>query len=129
MGFVSADGIERNPKISSDSLEGLQALDPIRVDIQKREKMVSFTPLERNLVVDAVRFNLPLNNVLERGAASGTYFAGESTDDLPIRRQVLIFHEDRMGGPGGAQRLPVPAVRTDRLGARKRTRRTPTRPS
>ena len=43
LGFVSVDGIERNPKVSNDPLEGLQALDPIRVDMQKRDKELSFT--------------------------------------------------------------------------------------
>ncbi len=119
LGFIAADGIERNPKISSDSLEGLQALDPIRVDIQKRDKTVSFTPLERNLVVDAIRFNLPLSGVLERAAGSGTYFAGETTDDTPIRRQVLICHEDRMGGLTERNVFPFPRCVLTDLGSEK----------
>lgn len=119
MGFVAADGIERNPKISSDALEGLQSLDPIRVDMQKRDKVVSFTPLERNLIVDAVRFNQPLSGVLERAATSGTYFAGESSDDLPLRRQVLIFHEDRMGGLTERNVFPFPRCVLTDLGAEK----------
>jgi hypothetical protein len=118
LGWVSPDGIERNPKISSDSLEGLQALDPIRVDIQKRDKTVGFTPLERNPIVDAVRFNQPLTGVLER-TASGTYFAGESSDDLPIRRQVLILHEDRMGGLVERNAFPFPRCVLTDLGSEK----------
>ncbi|HOW92889.1 MAG TPA: hypothetical protein PLF91_00160 [Mycolicibacterium fallax] len=119
IGFVHPDGIERNPKVSSDPLDGLQSLDPIRVDIQKRDKTVMFTPLERNPVVDAIRFNQPLTQVLERTATSATYFASESTDDLPIRRQVLICHEDRMGGLVERNVFPFPRCVLTDLGAEK----------
>lgn len=119
MGFISPDGIERSPKITSDPLEGLQSLDPIRVDIQKRDKMVMFTPLERNPVVDAIRYNQPLTQVLERAAGSGAYFAGETTDDLPIRRQVLICHEDRMGGLVERNAFPFPRCVLTDLGSEK----------
>ena len=119
LGFVHPDGIERDPKISSDPLEGLQSLDPIRVDIQKRDKMVSFTPLERNPVVDALRFNQPLSQVLERAAGAGAYFAGETTDDLPIRRQVLICHEDRMGGLVERNCFPFPRCVLTDMGSEK----------
>lgn len=119
MGFIHPDGIERDPKISSDPLEGLQSLDPIRVDIQKRDKTVAFTPLERNPVVDALRFNQPLSQVLERAAGTSTYFAGESTDDLPIRRQVLVCHEDRMGGLVERNVFPFPRCVLTDLGAEK----------
>lgn len=119
LGFVSPDGIERNPKVSSDPLDGLQSLDPIRVDIQKRDKTVMFTPLERNLVVDALRFNQSLTGVLERAAGTGTYFAGENTDDLPIRRQVIICHEDRMGGLVERNAFPFPRCVLTDLGSEK----------
>lgn len=119
LGFIHPDGIERDPKISSDPLEGLQTLDPIRVDIQKRDKTVMFTPLERNLVVDAIRFNQPLANVLERADTSGAYFVGESSDDQPIRRQVLICHEDRMGGLVERNVFPFPRCVLTDLGSEK----------
>ena len=119
MGFVSTDGIERDPKVSSDSLEGLQALDPIRVDIQKRDKMLAFTPLERNPIIDAIRFNQSLSGVLERTSGTSTYFAGESSDDLPIRRQVLVCHEDRMGGLVERNVFPFPRCVLTDLGSEK----------
>ena len=119
LGFVSADGIERNPKVSNDPLEGLQALDPIRVDMQKRDKELSFTPLERNLVVDAIRFNQPLSGLLEKAAGAGTYFVGESSDDLPIRRQVIICHEDRMGGLTERNAFPFPRCVLTDIGSEK----------
>lgn len=119
MGFIHPDGIERDPKITSDPLEGLQSLDPIRVDIQKRDKTVAFTPLERNPVVDALRFNQPLSQVLERTAGTGAYFAGETTDDLPIRRQVLICHEDRMGGLVERNVFPFPRCVLTDMGSEK----------
>lgn len=119
IGFVSPDGIERSPKITSDPLEGLQSLDPIRVDMQKRDKTLMFTPLEQNPVVDAIRYNLSLSGVLERAAGGGTYFAGESTDDEPLRRQVIVMHEDRQGGLSALSAFPYPkAVLTD-LGSEK----------
>jgi len=119
LGFIHADGVSRDPKISSDPLEGLQSLDPIRVDIQKRDKTLSFTPLERNLVVDALRFNQPLVNVLERATGAGAYFVGESATDEPIRRQVLICHEDRMGGLVERNCFPFPRCVLTDIGSEK----------
>jgi hypothetical protein len=120
LGFVHPDGIERNPKISSDPLEGLQSLDPIRVDMLKRDKTVMFTPLERSPFVDAIRFNQLLTGVLERTATtSSAYFASESTDDLPLRRQVLICHEDRMGGLVERNVFPFPRCVLTDLGSEK----------
>ncbi|MBY0461525.1 MAG: hypothetical protein K2V38_29770, partial [Gemmataceae bacterium] len=98
VGYVLPEGIERGSKIDSDPLEGLQTIDAIRNDQQKREKTLMFTPMERNPVVDAIEFNLPLTGVLERAAADGTYFAGETTDEDALRRQVILMHEDRQGG-------------------------------
>lgn len=119
VGFVHPDGIERAPKIDSDPLEGLQSLDPVRVDMQKRNKTLMFTPLERNLVVDALQFNLPLSGLLERAAGGGTYFAGESTDDLALRRQAIVMHEDKQGGLTVRHAFPFPrCVMTD-LGSQK----------
>lgn len=119
VGFVHPDGIERAPKIDSDPLEGLQALDPVRVDMQKRDKTLMFTPLERNVVTDALQFNLPLSGLLERAAGAGTYFAGESTDDLPLRRQAIVMHEDKQGGLTVRHAFPFPrCVMTD-LGSQK----------
>lgn len=118
-GYIHPDGIERAPKIDSDPLEGLQTIDPIRVDIQKRDKTLMFTPLERNPVVDAVRFNLPLSGVLERTAGSGTYFAGESGEDDPLRRQVIVMHEDKMGTLVERNAFPFPRCVLTDLGAEK----------
>lgn len=119
VGYIHPDGVERAPKINSDPLEGLQSLDPVRVDMQKRDKTLMFTPLEQNLVVDALRFNLPLVNVLERAATGETYFAGESTDDLPLRRQVFVFHEDKQGGLIARNAFPFPRCVLTDLGSEK----------
>lgn len=123
VGFVLPEGIERAPKIDSDPLEGLQSLDPVRVDMQKRDKTLMFTPMERNLVVDALRFNQPLAGVLERGATGATYFAGESTDDQPLRRQVFVFHEDKQGGLTFRSAFPFPRCVLTDLGAEKGNRK------
>ncbi len=119
VGFVHPDGIERAPKIDSDPLEGLQSLDPVRVDMQKRDKTLMFTPLERSLVVDALRYNQPLVDVLERAATGSTYFAGESNDDQAIRRQVLVFHEDKQGGLSFRNAFPFPRCILTDLGSEK----------
>lgn len=119
VGFVHPDGIERAPKIDSDPLEGLQSLDPVRVDMQKRDKTLMFTPLERSLVVDALRFNQPLVGVLERAATGTTYFAGESNDDQAIRRQVFVFHEDKQGGLDFRNAFPFPRCILTDLGSEK----------
>lgn len=114
LGYVDVDGIERAPKISSDPLRGLQSLDPLRVDMQDRDKTLSFTPLERNLFVDAIRYNQPLVAVLERAAVEGSYFASESADDEPLRRQVFVMHEDKQGGLSELNAFPFPrCVLTD----------------
>lgn len=123
VGYVHPDGIERAPKISSDPLEGLQSLDPVRVDMQKRDKTLMFTPLERNLVVDALQYNLPLTGVLERAAGGTTYFAGESNDDEPLRRQVLVLHEDKQGGVTVRHAFPFPRCVLTDLGSQKGNRK------
>ena len=69
--------------MSNDPLEGLQALDPIRVDMQKRDKELSFTPLERNLVVDAIRFNQPLSGLLEKAAGAVPTSSGSPATTCP----------------------------------------------
>lgn len=119
MGYIHPDGIERAPKITSDPLEGLQTIDPVRVDMQKRDKTLVFTPLERNPVVDAIRYNLPLVNVLERAAGVGTYFAGEGSEDDQLRRQVIVFHEDRQGGLSERNAFPFPMCVLTDLGSEK----------
>lgn len=117
VGFVHPDGIERSPKITSDPLEGLQSLDPVRVDMQKREKTVMFTPFENSPVVHCLQYNLPLVDVLDLG--SGTYFAGEPIDSNQIRRQVLIMHEDRQGGKVERNAFPFPRCVLTDAGAMK----------
>lgn len=123
LGFVHVDGIERAPKVSSDPLRALQSIDPLRVDIQDRDKTLMFTPLERNLFVDAVRYNQPLVNVLERAAVEGTYFAGESSDDEPLRRQVFVIHEDKIGGLSELNAFPFPKCVLTDLGSEKGNRK------
>lgn len=123
LGFIMPDGIERAPKITSDPLEGLQSLDPVRVDMQKRDKTLVFTPLEHNLVVDALRFNRPLSGLLELAAATGTYFAGESEVDDAIRRQVIVMHEDKMGGLVERNAFPFPRCVLTDLGPEKGNRK------
>ena len=113
-GMILPDGIERSPKIDSDPLEFLQSIDPARIDMQKRNKTVMFTPMENNPFVHAVQYNLPLTGTLERADASGTYFAGEPDDPDFIRRQVIILHEDRQGGKVERRAFPIPkCVLTD----------------
>lgn len=125
MGYVDMDGIERAPKINSDPLRGLQSLDPLRVDMTDRDKTLMFTPLERNLFVDAIRFNQPLSGVLERAAVEGSYFAGESSDDDPVRRQVFVMHEDRQGGLVELNAFPFPCCVLTDLGSEKGNRKDP----
>lgn len=122
-GYVDVDGIERAPKVNSDPLRGLQSIDPLRVDIQDRDKTLMFTPLERTPFVDAIEYNLPFTGLLERAAAEGTYFAGESSDDEPLRRQVFVMHEDRQGGLVELNAFPFPrCVLTDQ-GSKKGNRK------
>lgn len=123
LGFIDVDGIERAPKVNSDPLRGLQSIDPLRVDIQDRDKTLMFTPLERNLFVDAIRFNQPLTGVLERAAGVGTYFVGESSDDEPLRRQVFVMHEDKQGGLAELNAFPFPRCVLTDLGSEKGNRK------
>jgi hypothetical protein len=119
IGWIMPDGIERAPKITSDPLEGLQSLDPVRVDMQKRDKTLVFTPLEHNLVVDALQFNRPLSGLLELAAGTGAYFAGESEVTDQIRRQVIVFHEDTQGGLTERNAFPFPRCVLTDLGPQK----------
>jgi hypothetical protein len=123
VGYVHPDGIERAPKITSDPLRGLQSLDPLRVDMTERDKTLMFTPLERNLIVDALRFNQPLVGVLERAAGDDAYFVGESTDDEPLRRQVFVMHEDKQGGQAELTAFPFPRCVLTDLGSEKGNRK------
>ena len=122
MGYVHVDGIERAPEIRSDPLRGLQSLDPLRVDMTERDKTLMFTPLERNLFVDAIRFNQPLSGVLERAAGGDIYFVGETTDDEPLRRQVFVMHEDKQGGQAELNAFPFPRCVLTDLGSEKGNR-------
>lgn len=123
IGFVHPDGIERAPKIDSDPLQALQSLDPVRVDMQKRDKTLMFTPFENNPFVHAVRYNQLLTGVLERTAGAGTYFAGETSDDEPLRRQVIVMHEDKMGGLVERNAFPFPRCVITDLGSEKGNRK------
>ena len=112
IGYVHPDGIERASKINSDPLEGLQSLDPLRVDMQSRSRTLMFTPFENSPIIHRLINNLPLSNVLDLG--SGTYFSGESTDSTQIRRQVIVMHEDAQGGLFERNAFPFPrCVLTD----------------
>lgn len=122
-GYVHVDGIERAPKINSDPLKGLQSLDPLRVDMQDRDKTLMFTPLERTPFVDCIEYNQPFAGVLERAAADGTYFVGESADGEPLRRQIFVMHEDAQGGLTELNAFPFPrCVLTDQ-GSKKGNRK------
>lgn len=122
-GWMRAEGIERMSKTDMDDLAGLQSIDPIRTDPQKRSRTVSLSPQEHNPVVDALRYNLPLSGLLERAAGSGTYFAGESADDEQIRRQLILMHEDRMGGLSALNAFPFPRIIVSDLGSQKGNRK------
>jgi hypothetical protein len=122
-GYVDVDGIERAPKVTSDPGRGLQSIDPLRVDVQDRDKTLMFTPLERTPFVDAIEFNQPLAGVLERAAAEGTYFVGESSDDEPLRRQVFVMHEDKQGGLSELNAFPFPRCVLSDQGSKKGNRK------
>lgn len=117
IGLLHPDGIERTPKIDSDPLEALQSLDPVRVDMQKREKTLMFTPLENSPVVHRLRHNLPLTDVLDLG--DGTYFSGELDETNQIRRQIIVLHEDRQGGKVERNAFPLPRCVLTDAGAMK----------
>ena len=118
IGSQHPDGIERTSKVDSDPLEILQSLDPARVDLQKRERSLVFTPREHVPWIDLIQFNRPLVNVLEGGAAS-TYFASESSDPEFVERQVLVMHEDTIGGKVERNCFPFARCNLTDLGSQK----------
>lgn len=118
IGSQHPDGIERGSKIDSDPLEILQSLDPARVDMLKRERSLMFTPREQVPWLHLIQFNKRLVNVLE-GADAGTYFASESSDPEFIERQVLIMHEDTVGGKVERNCFPFARCNLTDMGAQK----------
>lgn len=119
IGTLHPDGIEREPKIDSDEVEILQSLDPARADMQKRSKTLIFTPRENNPVVHCLEYNKPLVDVLHPTTADGVYFAGESSDIEFVERQVLVMHEDRMGGKVERNAFPFARCNLTNIGSRK----------
>lgn len=107
VGYVHPDGMERTPKPSSDPLEALQSVDPLRYDLQKRERTLMFTPMENTPVVHCLEYDLPLSSMLEIG--SGTYFRGRSNAISQPRRQFIVALEDNQGGK--AERIAYPFSR------------------
>lgn len=119
VGSLHPDGIEREPKIDSDEVEILQSLDPARADMQKRSKTLVFTPRENSPVVHCLEYNLPLVDVLHPTTADGIYFSGESATLEFVERQVLVMHEDRMGGKVERNAFPFARANLTNVGGRK----------
>ncbi|MGV7585230.1 hypothetical protein PJN38_24210 [Mycobacterium kansasii] len=117
VGYVHPDGIERAPKLSSDPLEALQSVDPLRYDLQKRERTLMFTPFENTEIVHCLEHDLPLSNPFDRG--SGTYSRNRSNDSAQPRRQFIVCLEDRQGGKAERIAYPFPRCVLTDVGSRK----------
>lgn len=98
IGAVNPDGFVQEHDTKVDVLEILQSIDPARVDMQSREKKVTFTGVENSRVMHRLHYDLPLTNILHPSHAGTTYVAEENDEIDFVERQFILIHEDKAAG-------------------------------
>ena len=98
IGAVNPDGFVQEHDTKVDALEILQSIDPARVDMQSREKKVTFTGVENSRVMHRLHYDLPLDNILHPSSAGKTYVAEENDEIDFVERQFILIHEDKAAG-------------------------------
>lgn len=119
VGALKEDGIKITPDVAVEGVKIAQARRAQRWDITDENDEIMFTCRESNPVVDALRFDLPLTNIGDAGAAGYTV-SKPSESDL-IERQIVALAED------GDQRFAYvfPRVSRKKVGATALNRKDP----
>lgn len=113
-------GVTREQRMDVDKLEILQSIDPARVDLQKREKMVKFTAYRNAKLIDKLRNNTPLTNVLDGEPGD---FEPEYADTDFVERQLLLVREDKSSGKPFRYVEPIARCVLSNIGPAKMTKK------
>lgn len=92
VGALSEDGVEFNPKFSTEEVKIWQSRRAQRSDITADDEEVMFTLMQSSPIADALRNNLPLSSLSEVGAAAYAVAKPNTTDT--IYRQILVIGVD-----------------------------------
>jgi hypothetical protein len=99
VGAITEDGVEFNPKFSTDETKIWQSRQSQRTDVTEDDEEVMFTCSESTPLVDYLRNNLPLTNVPEIGT-EGYQVTKPNFSDI-VQRQILVIGVDGSIGEGG----------------------------
>lgn len=111
--FKESGGPDREMKVDSDDLMGLQSNWALDTDIVKQEKTIKLTPIETiKPVLHRIKRNQPLvdangNNLVEWVGQPG-YFSGQQLDADFVERQMLLIRRRTKGGKTVYTVEPVP---------------------
>lgn len=92
VGALNEDGVEFNPKFSTEDTKIWQSRRAQRTDITEDDEEVMFTLMQSSPLADALRDNIPLTNLAEVGSASYASTKPLTTDT--VYRQLLIIGVD-----------------------------------
>lgn len=93
VGALSEDGIRITPDLSVEGVRVAQARRAQRFDIGEENDELMFTCRESNNVVDALRFDLPLDANLQAVGATN-YTVVKPMESSMVERQAIAFAED-----------------------------------
>jgi len=93
VGALSEDGIRITPDLSVEGVRVAQARRAQRFDIGEENDELMFTCRESNNVVDALRFDLPLDANLQAVGATN-YTVVKPMEASMVERQAIAFAED-----------------------------------
>ncbi|AAN01633.1 major tail protein [Mycobacterium phage Quink] len=95
IGAITEDGVEFNPKFSTDDTKIWQSRRAQRTDVTEDDEEVMFTAAENTPLIDYLRYNLPLENVPSVGTA-GYKATKPNYTDMVYRQIVVIGVDGRM---------------------------------
>lgn len=93
VGALSEDGIRITPDLSVEGVRVAQARRAQRFDIGEENDELMFTCRESNAIVDALRFDLPLDGDLQDTGATN-YTVVKPMESPMVERQAIAFAED-----------------------------------
>lgn len=124
-------GPERNANVENDDLYVLQAHYTYDSAVIRKGKTVAFTLVESlRPAVHALEYECPLNDpdtgeLIVGDLGDPNYFVGSQLDPTQVDRQILLFFAKQTDA-GPIYRIePLPRVRLDDQGAKRRTKTDP----
>lgn len=115
-GALDPKGVMYTPDMTVDKLEILQSNTQIRSDLQKEGGTIELTAFESTALIDCVRENRPLTDVLQDGTSG--YFFGKRSDADLVERQLLLIRADTSSGLPEYTALGFPRVALDKINKR-----------